>query len=516
MSRYLLGLDYGTGGAKAALVDPEGAVVGYAFEEYPLLHPQPGWSEHDPRRYWEVAGRLIRLCLEQARALPAEVRGLAVSSALPSMVMVDERGCPVAAAYNLLDRRAQAEVEWLKREIGEERIFAISKNRLDDHPSIVNLVWEKRHRPEVFSQIHKTLTIDGYINLKLTGRATAHYSAAAFWGVAYNLLERSFDAELLEVLGIAPELLPELYPCEAIIGEVTPGAARDLGLAAGIPVVAGQVDCNAGWVGAGAIAPGDIQMNLGTCGNFGIIHQDTRFLETMIGFAYTTDSTRTYVTVPTTTTGGQLLRYMRDEFFRAEVRTETSTGVNTFDLINQEAASAPPGAEGLIVLPFLMGERTPIWDSYARGVVFGLSLHHTRGHVLRAMMESVAYALYDSFRIIQQTGRKMNFPIVLNEGGAKSPLWRRIITDVFQVPTVLVERRTGAPYGDAILAGVATGIFPGFEVARQWSRYIEPMEPDPRHRDLYQNHFRLYKQLYEHVRSDFRELAALTRSKGER
>jgi sugar (pentulose or hexulose) kinase len=236
----------------------------------------------------------------------------------------------------------------------------------------------------------------------------------------------------------------------------------------------------------------------------------------MIGFAYTTDSTRTYVTVPTTTTGGQLLRYMRDEFFRAEVRTETSTGVNTFDLINQEAASAPPGAEGLIVLPFLMGERTPIWDSYARGVVFGLSLHHTRGHVLRAMMESVAYALYDSFRIIQQTGRKMNFPIVLNEGGAKSPLWRRIITDVFQVPTVLVERRTGAPYGDAILAGVATGIFPGFEVARQWSRYIEPMEPDPRHRDLYQNHFRLYKQLYEHVRSDFRELAALTRSKGER
>ena len=516
MAQYLLGLDYGTGGAKAALIDCEGAVVGYAFEEYPLLHPRPGWSEHDPHRYWEVAGRLIRHCLQQAHALPAEVMGIAVSSALPSMVMVDDGGRPVAPAYNLLDRRAQAEVEWLKREIGEERIFALSKNRLDDHPSIVNLLWEKRHRPDIFSRIHKTLTIDGYINLRLTGRATAHYSAAAFWGVAYNLLERRFDEALLEQLGIAPSLLPELKPCAAIIGQVTPNAARDLGLEAGIPVAAGQVDCNAGWIGAGAINPGDIQMNLGTCGNFGIIHQDTQFLETMIGFAYTTDSTRTYVTVPTTTTGGQLLRYMRDEFFRAEVRAEASTGLNTFDLINQEAGAAPPGAGGLIVLPFLMGERTPIWDSYARGVVFGLSLHHTRGHVLRAMMESVAYALYDSFRIIQQTGRKMNFPIVLNEGGAKSPLWRRIITDVFQVPTVLVERRTGAPYGDAILAGVATELFPGFEVARQWTRYVEPMEPDARRRELYQRHFRLYKQIYEHVRGDFRELAELPRASDER
>jgi ribulokinase len=513
MPKYFLGLDYGTGGAKAALVDAEGTVVGYAFEEYPLQHPCPGWSEHDPHRYWQATARLVRQCLQEGRVSARDVRGVAVSSALPSMVMVDSAGNPLAPAYNLMDRRAKAEVEWLKTELGEERIFALSKNRLDDHPSLVNLLWEKRHRPEVFSKIDKTLTIDGYINQKLTGRATAHYSAAAFWGVAYNLLERRFEPEILDFLGISGEILPELHPCEAIIGEVTSRAAEETGLAPGIPVAAGQVDCNAGWVGAGAIAPGDIQMNLGTCGNFGIIHKDTQFLETMIGFAYTTDSTSTYVTVPTTTTGGQLLRYMRDQFFPAEVQNEAITGMNTFDLINREAAAAPPGAEGLIVLPFLMGERTPIWDSYARGVIFGLSLHHTRGHVLRAMMESVAYALYDSFQIIQKTGRPMNYPIVLNEGGAKSPLWRRIITDVFQVPTVLVERRVGAPYGDAILAGVATGVFPGFEVARQWTRYIEPMEPDLRNHERYQEYFRLYKQLYEHVRGDFRELATLAAKK---
>lgn len=508
MAKYLLGLDYGTGGAKAALVDAEGAVAGHAFEEYSLQHPHPGWSEHNPESYWQATLRLVHSCVEQANASPREVCGIAASSALPSLVMVDSVGAPVAPAYNLLDRRAQAEVEWLKKEIGEDRIFSVSKNRLDDHPSLVNLLWEKRHRPEVFARVQKTLTIDGFINQRLTGRATAHFSGAAFWGVAYNLLERRFEPELLEKLGVHPEVLPDLFACDTLIGELHSRAAGELGLAAGTPVAAGQVDCNAGWVGAGAIRAGDIQMNLGTCGNFGIVHTDTRFLDSMIAFAYTTNSTNTYVTVPTTATGGQLLRYMRDQFYQAEMRGG-SAGAEVFDLMNREAASLPPGAAGLVVLPFLMGERTPIWDSYARAVIFGLSLHHTRGHVVRAMMEAVAFALYDSFRIIQATGRKMNFPIVLNEGGAKSRLWRRIITDVFNVPTVLVERRVGAPYGDAILAGVATGVFPGFDVARQWARYVEPMEPNADNHQLYQEYFSLYKNLYHHVREDFRSLAKL-------
>jgi len=156
-----------------------------------------------------------------------------------------------------------------------------------------------------------------------------------------------------------------------------------------------------------------------------------------------------------------------------------------------------------------MGERTPIWDVHARGVIFGLSMNHTRGHVIRAMMESVAYALYDSFRLIQQTGRRINAPIVLNEGGAKSPLWRRIITDVFDVPTVLVKRRTGAPYGDAILAGVASSLFKDFSVAKQWTEYIEPMEPDPERHQMYMEYFDLYKRLYDHIHADYLTLAAL-------
>jgi xylulokinase len=509
MSDCLMGIDYGTGGAKAALIDAEGALRAYAFEEYPILTPRPGWSEHDAGQYWPVACRLIRRCLAEAGVAGREVRGVAASSALPSLVMVDKRGDPVEHAYNLMDRRAQAEVRDIKDRIGEARIFEVTKNRLDDHPAIVNLLWERAHRPDSFARVAKALTIDGYVTLKLTGVASAHYSGAAFYGVAYDLLGRRFDGDLLEQIGLSSSLFPELHPCDAVVGTVTAGAAAETGLAAGTPVAAGQVDCCAGWMGAGMTEPGDVQMNLGTCGNFGVLHRQRIFHESMIAFEHTTGGGEIFITVPTTTTGGGLIRYMRDNFYVAELAREREEGGDVYDLINREAEAAPPGADGLLVLPFLMGERTPIWDADARGTIFGLSLQHGRGHVLRAMMEAVAFALYDSYRIIKTTGLALNAPIVLNEGGAKSALWRRIITDVFGVPTALVKRRAGAPFGDAILAGVATGVFPDFDVAKRWAEFTEPLEPDPARHALYADYFALYKRLYAHVAEDFKALAQL-------
>lgn len=513
MEKYLLGIDYGTGGAKCTIIDTQGQELAYAFEEYPILTEHPGWSEHNAPNYWAVACRIIRKAIAEAKIDPAGIKGIAASSALPSIVMVDEKGTPVANAYNLMDRRATRQVEWLKNNIGEQLIFEISKNKLEDHPVIVNLMWEKDNRPEVFAKIHKVLTIDGFINFKLTGKYTCHYSGAAFYGVAYNLLGKKFDTEILAKTGVPASFFPELYRCEDIVGEVSPEAALSTGLAAGIPVAAGQVDCNAGWMGAGMTEEGNIQMNLGTCGNFGILTKDTNFPDTMINFNYTIDSENTYIIVPTTTTGGQLIRYMRDNFYKKELALEKEYGYDTFDLINKEAESVPAGAEGLIVLPFLMGERTPIWDVNARGTIFGLSLNHTRGHVVRAMMESVAFALYDSFKIIQESGKKITPPIVLNEGGAKSVLWRRIITDVFNVPTVLVKRRTGAPFGDAILAGVATGIFSDFSVAKQWTEYVDLMEPNAATHQLYMEYFDLYKSVYNHLKDDFKKLAEIRNKK---
>lgn len=508
MASCFLGLDYGTGGTKAALVDgDDGSLIGYAFEEYPVLTPNSGWSEHDPDRYWDAASRIIPRAIAEAGISPADIAGMAVSSALPSLVMVDAAGDPVANAYNLMDRRATDVVDGLKERFGEAALFARTKNRLDDHPAIVNLLWERANRPEIFRQTAKALTIDGFVTSRLTGRSVCHYGGAAFYGVAYDLLGRRFDQDLLERLDLDVDLLPSLHASTDIIGEVTPQAAAVCGLAPGTPVAAGQVDCNAGWSGAGAVCDGDIQMNLGTCGNFGVVHSQPVFHESMIACNYTTDTVErpTFITIPTTSTGGMLIRYLRDTFYLPGAKLCE----DPYERINRDAETAPPGSDGLIVLPFLMGERTPLWDPHARGVVFGLSLNHTRGHVARAMMESVAYALYHSFTLIETAGQRVTPPIVLNEGGAKSVLWRRIITDVFNLPTVLVKRRAGAPYGDAVLAGIAAGKIPDFNVTRDWTEHIDPMEPDPVRHEQYLQYFELYKKLYEDVKDDFRRLSRL-------
>ncbi len=436
MTNYFLGVDMGTGGCKAALIDDQGEVHGYAFREYPILNEKPGWSEHDPHLYWKHVSEMFREVIEHAHVDPRQVRGIGVSSALPAMVMLDKDGNPLQHAYNLMDRRATAEVEWIKEHIGEERVYKLTGYRLEDHPNIVNLLWEKRNRPDTYRQIAKALTVGGYIVYKLTGKYEINRSDATYYG-AYDLRKNEFSQALLDEMGLDSTIFPSLHLCEDVVGEVHASAAADCGLVAGIPV-AGQADAMAGWIGGGAIEIGDFQSNLGSVGNFGIIHNNFDFVESEIGHlmgitsAYTIKDT--LVTIPTTMTGGQSLRYLRDNISHAEVHAEQLIGVSAYDLLNMEAVKVPVGSDGLIVLPLLMGERTPLWDPYARGVIFGLSLNHTKGHIVRAMMEGVAYSMYHSYSLLIQGNLKINYPLVMNEGGAVSRIWRQIITDVLNSP----------------------------------------------------------------------------------
>lgn len=510
MADYFMGLDYGTGGCKVCIIDENADVLSYAYRQYEIITNQSDFSEHIATRYWPLTCSMIKECVKKAGVNPEDIRGIGTSSALPSLVLVDKDGNPINNAYNLMDRRANKQEEWLKENIGVKEIFELTGNRIEDHPILVNLLWEKENRPEDYKQIHKALTIDGFIRLKLTGKSTAHYSAGAFYGVAYDLRQNKFNEEMMDKLDISMDLMPDFYRCEDIIGEVSEEAAKEAGLAKGIKVAGGQVDCNAGWIGAGATDVGDIQMNLGTCGNIGIVHEGEEFFEDMFNFRYTTDSVNTYVTVTTTQTGGQSLRYLKEKFGILETAMEQLIpDFDAYDYLNMEAEKIPAGSEGLVILPYLMGERTPIWDNDARGVIFGLSLYHTKAHVIRAMLEGVAYALYDSFKILKEKDIKINFPIVMNEGGAKSRLWRRIITDVLNVPTVFVKNRTGAPYGDALLAAVATGYMKDYSIAKEKAEYVEPMNPIEENHKVYMEYFKIYKNLYEHVKQDFKDLNKL-------
>lgn len=343
---------------------------------------------------------------------------------------------------------------------------------------------------------------------------TVNRSAGAFYGVAYNIFEGCFDNEVLDLLGIPKDILPEVVDCRAVVGGVTPSATDATGLMPGTAVVGGQVDCNAGWIAGGAISVGDIQLNLGTCGVLGLVHGNREFLSSvsgnsMVNIPYTTSPESVYSAVVTTMTGGQALRYLRDTFGSVEQQTSEILKVSTYDLLTLEARDIPPGSEGLIVLPYLMGERTPIWDSMARGVLFGLSLHHSRGHIFRAFMEGVAYALNHALSVLLEGGLDVNWPLVLNEGGARSDVWRRIITDILGVPTIVLKSPGGAPVGDAILAGVGIGEFENFDVAKIHARYGDFLEPDGNVHTLYMEYYKIFRNLYEDIKENFRTLGEI-------
>lgn len=517
MTAALLGIDYGTGGAKCCLADEHGTELGYAYREYSIIQEHPGWSEHDPHEYWRVCCELIAEVLAKTGVRARDIRGTAVSSALPSMVLVDEGGEPVAPAINLMDRRAGDQVAFVEKRLGVEDVFRRSANRLEDHPSIVNLLWYQDNRPAILAKAHRALTIDGYIARRLTGESVVNVSAGVFYGVAFDIRRGVFDPAALERLGLAGDTLPEVRDCTEVIGEVTAAAAEQTGLAAGTPVAAGQVDCNASWIAGGAIEPGDLQLNLGTCGVLGLVHDDPAYLGSdtaaeMINIPYTTDPSRVYAAVAASTTGGQALRYVRDTFGAVERETTRTLGISAYDLLTLQARDVPPGSEGLIFLPYLMGERSPLWDPAARGVLMGLSLHHTRGHVIRAVLEGVAYALYDNYDKLAAGGLRANLPLVCNEGGARSDIWRRIVTDVLGIPTALLAGTGGAPFGDAILAGVATGVFDDFRIARERARTVEVMEPDADRHARYQEYFAVFRDVYRHLKPDFANLALVVRS----
>ena len=511
MGDYFIGLDMGTGGCKAALINDQGEVLGYSFKEYPIINERPNWSEHNPTFYWQHVCEMFKEILQESRISAQEVKGVGVSSALPALVMIDSAGNTLHNAYNLMDRRATKEVEWIKENIGEDHVYSLTGYQLGDFPTFVNLMWEKNNRPESYKKIFKGLTIGGYIVYLLTGKTSINRSDAYFFG-AYDIRKNVFDEKLINDVGLDLSIFPDVNSCEEIVGHVNGYAASDCGLVEGIPV-ASQADAMAGWIGAGAHQIGDFQCNLGSVGNFGIIHSDLDFIDSKIGYLmginspYTIDDT--FVTIPSTMTGGQSLRFIRDSISQAEVQAENQIGISVYDLLTLEATKIPLGSDGLIILPFLMGERTPIWDPYARGVIFGLSLNHTKGHIVRAMMEGVAYAMYSSYKLINDVGLKINFPLVMNEGGAVSRLWRKIITDVFNVPTVLVKRRTGAPYGDAILAGVASGFFPDFSIAGDWVEFVDHIDPSIDNNKMYMEYFEIYEKLYPKLKDDFQNLSKI-------
>jgi ribulokinase len=509
MNEYLLGIDIGCGSSKVCIIDRDGNIIGYAMKEHEIMITHDNWSESNPLEYWHNVCSSIKEILNKSHIDPKKIMGISVSSAVPAFVMIDKNKDIINLAYNFLDKRASSEIEWLKENIGEETIFKISGFSVEEQLVLTSLLWERNNRPNDYKRIKKVLTPDGFITSKLTNREILNYSTATFFGIAFDIIKKEFNMALLNKINISTQILPDLYPCEEMIGEVTKKASEETGLAQGTKVIAGSVDAFAGWLGGGAINEGDIQINLGTAAVIGAITSSKNFIKDMWNCIYPVNSKNNYVIFGTTPTGGYLLRYFRDKFAKFEKAIEDITNINTYELLDIEAEKTPVGSDGLICLPFFMGARIPKYNRNAKGVLFGMTLSHEKGHIIRAMMEGVAFSLYNYFSIIKEHKYKINYPIALNEGGAKSKLWRKIFTDVFNTPTVLVKNRSGAPFGDAILAGVSLGILKDYSIAKKWAQYVDPIEPDLKNHNIYMEYFELYKKIYNNLENEFDALVKI-------
>lgn len=480
----LLAIDIGTSSTKAALYTTQGELLAFHQQGYPLARPHPGWAEQNPFHWWEAVCSCSRAVLGESGNPP--VAAVALSGQTPSLVALDKTGQPLRPAILWLDRRSYAQVDWLHEHLGAEKAIQKTGNLLNSYYGGVKWLWYRQAEPENYAHTWKITQASSFIHYTLTGEVALDYSQAGLCSPCFNINTRAWDPEVCELMGIAVEKLPKLIPSTHIVGTVTPEAAQLSAIPEGTPVAVGGGDFALSCLGAGVLGRGGAVAMLGTAGNLlvpGPASTDPRLINTV------------HVTGETLSLGGVmaggLVNWTRDLF--------NLDDMEVFTYLEAEAAYTPPGAEGLVFTPYLMGERTPIWDPNARGMFFGLSTLHGRGHLYRAVLEGVAYAFRQMLGIIEGTGTQIG-TVTLTDGGARSPLWRQIFADVLGLPVRWQPGSGGTMLGTACLAGVASGLLSGFEELDRWLGPVHHHQPDPAFKDVYDRNYTVFKQLYDRVK----------------
>ncbi len=499
--RFLLGVDIGTFSSKGVLVRDDGEVAAESVVEHSLDIPSPGRAEHDPEKVWWHD--FLVICadlLEASGARPGVIEAVGVSTISPAVVAVDEAGRSLRPAILYgIDTRATEEIAELERATGA---------RLSSQSASPKVMWIRRHEPEVWARTRWILNGSGYVNLRLTGARTIDIYDASIFSPFFDTRMGEWSKDIAPL--VAPvEMMPVPTWTSSVMGRVTAEAARETGLASGTPVITGTADAAAETVGAGLAGPGDMMMMYGSS-TFFVLRTEglmsprgfwaSRFLEK-----------DTFVVAGGTSTAGSLTRWFRDNFAGEERAAERGGGANAYAALSRLTDSSLPGSRGVVVLPYFSGERTPLNDPDARGMIFGLTLGHTRADVYRALLESVGFSIRHNIEALKAEGCRASRILAVG-GGTRNAEWMRIVSDIAGIEQVVPSRQIGASYGDAFLAGIGVGMFRGTSDARRWVRPGETVRPDPSNRQVYDDAYALYRELYERTSALMRASAALSRA----
>ena len=497
MKPYLLGIDIGTSACKVAVFEKSGTVVAAANGDYPVYYPKEGWAEQDPEEWWSAVCQAVKKAIQKAGIAPEEIAGIGIDGQSWSAIAMDKDGNVLTNTPIWMDTRAQSICDRLNEEIGAEQIFEVSGNSLQPSYTTAKILWYKENLPEVYQRIHKILQSNSYIAYKLTGVMSQDVSQG--YGLhCFDMRKAAWDEDMCRKLGIPMEFLPEICACDHVVGTVTEKAAEESGLAVGTPVVAGGLDAACGTLGAGVIHPGETQEQGGQAGGMSICTDspkgDARLI---LGYHVVPDR---WLLQGGTTGGGGVMRWLEREFGAYERIAGKEQGKSSLDLFNEEAAKVPAGSEGVIFLPYMAGERSPIWDPDAKGVFYGLDFSKTKGHMIRAAMEGTAYALKHNLDVAESVGAKVDVLRAMG-GSANSLLWTQIKADITGKPIVVPASDTATTLGAVILAGVGTGVYKDFDEAVDKTIEVRRQHaPNTENRAVYDADYETYLELYQQLK----------------
>ena len=486
----LLGIDIGTSACKVAVFDLDGKVLAQSNQPYQVYYPHPGWAEQDADEWWDAICVGIKEVLAADIVSSDAICGIGIDGQGWSAIPVDKDGNALDRTPIWMDTRARDICDRVKAEIGEDEIFRVAGNDFLPSYTTPKMIWFKETKPEIFNKTYKFLQSNSYIAFKLTGVMSMDLSQG--YGLHFfDLNTLKYDEEMAAKLGLSVDLVPDLYRCDEIVGRVTAKAAAITGLKEGTPVVAGGLDAACGTLGAGVYKPGQTQEQGGQAGGMSICTDKMMAHKLLILGAHVVPGM--YLLQGGTVGGGASLKWFRQEFGKGM----------SFDELTAEAEAVPAGSEGVTFLPYMSGERSPIWNPDAKGVYYGLSFDKTRGHLIRATLEGVAYALEHNLRVAEETGIDIG---VLNAmgGSSNSVLWTQIKADVtgrtIQVPT----SDTATTLGAVLLAGVGCGLYKDYEEAVSRTIVItRTQEPNMEKHELYKKSMELYLELYENLKDTF-------------
>ena len=507
MNGYL-GIDIGTSGTKTVLFDDKGTVIASKTAEYPLHQPQNGYAEQDPQDWANAVLLTIRGVMTESGIAPQDVKGIGLSGQMHGLVMLDAENRIIRPAIIWCDQRTSAECKEITEAVGAERLTLITANPALTGFTASKILWVRKHEPENYARCKHILLPKDYIRFVLTGAYATEVSDASGMQLL-DVPHRCWSDEVLEKLGIDRALLGQVYESPEITGTVSADIAAKTGLAAGTPVVGGAGDNTAAAIGTGVAETGKAFTTIGTSGVV-YAHTDSIVIDPR-GRVHTFCCAvpGAWHVMGVTQAAGLSLKWFRDQFCDAEKQTAAGLGVDEYVLMDKEAALSPIGANRLLYLPYLMGERTPHLDADARGVFFGLSAMHQKRDLIRAVMEGVAFSLRDCIEVFREMDIRIS-DMAACGGGGSSALWRQMLADLFGCPITTAVSREGAALGAAILAMVGTGAYPSVpEACRAIVQTRQACTPDPEDAAVYAQYYQLYRAIYPQLREQFARLAKL-------